>query len=385
MGKKQQNQDVKRMQAASLTKMIAMVGIVVAVLAFSSIAWFTMNREVEGAGVQMRADDLPFDIATKGTSVRNSARFAAEKPEYETGESRTITENHEDVVYYTADSLKLRYDPSANDSDIAPGGSGELSLYIIPKTNETLNVKVSFEVTAFAAIEDMSGNGQEKIIEIKDAADFASKANAVNNSIAAANAEDYVAAANYLEGHILFFGGQGDTTNSTESRRYYYTTPYTARTFDKQISAGNEGKTVQIPVYWMWTNTLGQIALKNNDTNQMNGIPVVQNIAIFPNTPLTDKEKVIQYVKDNKDIVLKDWRNILSDTEELVTIPEMMLSSQITTEKATELLVDGLIDDIADTENFSRLSKCYNAADYEIGTRIAYFMIEVTVKQASQN
>ena len=117
----------------------------------------------------------------------------------------------------------------------------------------------------------------------------------------------------------------------------------------------------------------------------MNGISVVQNITTFPNTPLTDKEKLIKYVKDNKDIVLKDWRNIeLSETEELVTIPQLMVSSEphITEEKAMELLVDELIDDIANTNNFSRLSKCYNAADYDIGTKIRYFMIEVTVEAA---
>ena len=64
MRKKQQNQDVKRMQAASLTKMIAMVGIVVAVIAFGSIAWFTMNREVEGSGGQMTASGANFEISS---------------------------------------------------------------------------------------------------------------------------------------------------------------------------------------------------------------------------------------------------------------------------------------------------------------------------------
>ena len=39
-----------------------------------------------------------------------------------------------------------------------------------------------------------------------------------------------------------------------------------------------------------------------------------------------------------------------------------------------------MIDNIENTNNFNRLSDCYNAADFLIGTKVAYFMIEVTVE-----
>ncbi len=56
--------ELKKMQRASLLKMIVIAVIVV----FSSVAWFAMNREVEGAGVQMTADDLPYELETPGES-----------------------------------------------------------------------------------------------------------------------------------------------------------------------------------------------------------------------------------------------------------------------------------------------------------------------------
>ncbi len=228
---------------------------------FAGLSWFTSNRAVETSGMGVKSATLPFDIATKGASVRNSAVMNAQKPEYTAGTSGTYSDvNNSEGTYYVGDSLLLRFDPARQDNletdedesippDISPGSSGELSLYVIPKTNESLGVKVTLDVVAFAEIDDMtvSGeSGEKKIIEIKDATDFASKANAVNNTSAAEDAADYVAAANYLKGHILFFGGQGDTTNPTESSRYYFTTPYTARTFNQTIAAGNEGKAVKV-------------------------------------------------------------------------------------------------------------------------------------------
>jgi len=408
--------DAKRIRRGAYIKMSAMVGIVVAVLAFSSVAWFTMSREVEGSKVQMAADDLPFEIATKGSQgVRFKNILKSVDPTLETGEQKTVG----DLEYYQTtgknDQIMLRYD--TGNSEIGPGGSGAVSLYVVPKTAEELKLKVSFRVAAFAEIDTYEtvqvpvmeevGEGEEpqqatdpeshelvftseeqitgtQKIEITQ--DFAAKANAVGNTDAAADAANYIAAANFLKGHIMFFGG---TSTGDDSSLYYYTKPYTTGkiTPDLTIPAGNKGNYVQVPLYWMWTNTLGQIALKDNTSGLRRGLPVVQDMTTpqiegIPNDPLTDKEKVIQYVKDNKDSVLKNWQNIeLSETEES-QIPTLVAATtpHITQEKAMELLVDGMIDDISNENNFKRLSKCYNAADSDIGSRIVYFMIEVTVE-----
>ncbi len=47
--------ELKKMQRASLLKMIVIAVIVVVFVVFSSVAWFTQSREVEGSGVQMTA------------------------------------------------------------------------------------------------------------------------------------------------------------------------------------------------------------------------------------------------------------------------------------------------------------------------------------------
>lgn len=334
------------------------------IIIFFTIAWFTSSSEAQVGDMQIGAQSLPFDIATKGAAVRNSEVISSLHSEYLEGTPGTYKDTDNSVdTYYSGDSLRLRFDPlQADDADtpdtnesylpdISPGSSGELSLYVIPKTNESQKVKVSLNVVAFAEIDDMTVSGKKKIIEIKDASDFASKASAVNNTSAAKDAADYVAAANYLKGHILFFGGQGDTANSDESLRYYYTTPYTARTFNKTIAAENKGKAVKVPIYWMWTNTLGQILLPDNTSGQLSGYPIVAD------TDSDAKSAVKDYVINNRsDIFKNNGESTVSDINSVAAG--------------------------SDSSAFRSLSTGYNEADYMIGTKIAYFMIDVTVEPA---
>lgn len=389
----------KKNQKKSLIKMGTMGILTLILLIFSSLSWFTMNTQVESSGMNIKTATLPFDIATKGASIRNTDIMSTSDGKYILNTRNGIYsegtlgtfENQAGTsgTYYTGDSILLRYDTGA--SEIGPDDSGELSLYVIPKSDDAMKVKVSLNVVAFAEIEKKDAQGKTVtkvvdgktvpdtvLVEITDEAAIRKAAANAGNTEVADSASDYVSAANYLKGHIMFFGGRGDTTNETESLRYSYVTPYTTRTISKSITANNEGKAIQGPIYWMWTNTLGQIAFKKNNSLR-NGMPVVADmtdaqIAAIPNDPVTDKEKVIQYLKDNKNSVLKDWNDILTGDELLQTL------NTNPNPKTISEVVDGLIDNIDNSNNFNRLSDCYNAADFLIGTKVAYFMIEVTVE-----
>lgn len=357
----------KRNQKKSLIRIGAMCVLIAVTIIFGSLSWFTQNRETSVSGMRTKTSALPFDIATKGARVRNSTVMNAQKSEYTEGTSGTYSDvNGSEGTYYVGDSLLLRFDPTRQDDpktdadesippDISPGSRGELSLYVIPKSESAMNVKVSLNVISFAEIDDMNkGNGEKKIIEIKDAEDFEKQAEAVGNEEASKAANEYVAAANYLKGHILFFGGIGDTTNENENDRYYYKEPYTTRTLMQEIQADNKGKAVPVPIYWTWTHTLGQILLPNNTSGQRSGYPVVSD------TNTTGKDALKNYLIDNRsNIFFNNSDNTISN-----------------------------INDVADAQSFNidafkNLSSGYNEADHIIGTKIAYFMIEVTVEPAA--
>ena len=220
----------KRNQKKSLIKIGAMGTLTLILLIFSSLSWFTMNTQVEISGMNVTTATLPFDIASKGASVRNQSVINSKHSEYVEG--TTLNPSGSSETYYTGDSLLLRFDPVQQDDpetldvdeslppDISPGSSGELSLFVIPKTDDSLKVKVSLNVVAFAEIDkyDVTTETDEEtkeektvytksgtqIVEITTPDDFVAAANAVNNSEAANDAAKYISAANYLKGHILF-------------------------------------------------------------------------------------------------------------------------------------------------------------------------------------
>ena len=399
----------RKMKRAALIKMLIIGIFLGVVIIWGSIAWFTVNRNASSSGMQIKTATLPFDIATKGSRIRNETMINSENANYVTGiigsshgeyaegTSETLTaQSGTSGEYFIGDSLCLRFtpvdDPATNDvdeadnpPDIAPGSSGMLDLNIIPKVDTALDVKLSLNIVAFAEVEKKDGNGEviykmngntyavddngnkipeTEIIEITDAESFASAVTTkTGNTSVSSKAADYVSASDYLRGHILFFGGAGDTTNETESSRYYYTNPYTARDAASQIyftfnvPANNKGKAVKVPIYWMWTNTFGQVALPDNISGKRNGYPIVSDSNTAAKTLITT------YLTQNK---ARFFVNSGDDTESYITA--------VTTQ----------VSNAADFNNtaFTNLSTGYNQADNLIGTHIRYFMIEVTVESA---
>ncbi|SEF92157.1 hypothetical protein SAMN04487934_10537 [Eubacterium ruminantium] len=350
------------------------------ILVFASIAWFTMNREVGTNGMSMTTTDLPFEIGTYGTSgTRYEGLLYEKKPEYLSGSTETI----DGKVYYRTDtsndSIKLRY--STGDSEIGPGGNGELSLYVIPKSDSTQKLKVTLDVTAFTEIEkkDSEGNPIYKcdtnnivirdslgnpiidtnIYEISSASLLKTNIMASDASMteadALAKANACIDAASYIRGHIMFFGVQGTAFNDIESdsgsssgtsdNKYFYATPYIDRTITVNVPANSEGDAVPVPIFWMWPNTLGQILL-DGAQNMRSGYPLVRD----GNT--SEKAKMVQYLKNNKTIVFNDTTGIS----------------------------DAIITTNPTSTNFENMSKQYNVADFAIGTHIRYFLIEVKVE-----
>ena len=364
---------IKRNKRVSLIKLVAIALSVIFAVFVSTFSWFTMSRETESNGMAMTATDLPFEIATKGQLKRNESVLLSQTSEYVDGSSANLNDsNNLSVTYYMGDSLILRFDPRQPDNpettdvderylpDIGPGQSGKLNLYIIPKLDSQINVTVSLNITAFAEIDKYrtvdvtvldEDTGDPKIdpdtgepltttetqqdgttiIRITNETDFVSAANAAGNTEAAGSANDYVKAAGYLKGHILFFGGEGDTSAGTaEANRFYYTYPYTTRNDDSQITftfsvpANNRGKAVEVPIYWMWTNTFGQIALPDNVSGQRNGYPVLADDA--------DKASVFRGVivgngntitnKSNHPLIVSSYGCVVKDIDIIVSAEE---------------------------------------------------------------
>lgn len=353
---------------------------------FASIAWFAQNKAVSANTMAIEAANTSFDIGTTDESIRNETVIKS-KTSYQDGKAETISDSDYRTTADT-DSLILRYTPRTDDPsttdvdesvepDIGPSSSGELSLYIIPRSDSAVNAKITLNVVSFAELDKHDENGEivykkkangdyetdskgnkikeTQIIEIKNQNDFKQQAlEDAGRTISDNEAAAYVKASDFLKGHIMFFGGVGDTDNSDKTKCYYYTTPYTTREITPTIDSGNKDKAVKVPIYWMWTKTLGQIALPNNDSQKRDGYPIIAD------TNTTDKSLVNQYLTSNSSAIFANNDNSTVSNIGIVT---------------------GAYDSQTFSDAFKNLSEGYNNADYEIGTRIAYFLIEVKVEQ----
>ncbi len=246
--------ELKKMRRMSYIKMVAMVGIFVAVIAFSSIAWFTMNREVEGSGVQMRADDLPYEIITRGESGFYKSKYDL---------------LHSDAMEWKISAAhNLDNHSSAKEDDeeepaLEPGDHGSLEYRVNPKSAESITVSSLFEVKAYLEEETVGENNTPTttISEISD------------NSLSG-----------FLNAHILLFTGvdaTGKYTGLIDNDNENY-----ERLLENQVYRENE--TTYTTIYWYWPEHLSD--LTNAD-------------AIYAPS---EHDKVIAYIARNKDGFFKD-------------------------------------------------------------------------------
>ena len=333
-----------------------------------------MNREVENSELQMTAEGIPFEIATTGNSgslVRNESKLSAVRSEYKDG---IVSGTYR--VSNNGDSLKLRYDPNVDDPltedidesedpDIGPDSTGSFSFYIIPKSSGTIDVDILIDIISFKAVKDQSNN--ERLVEVNSSLTTAS-------GLTAEQITNCQEGAEYLKGHLMFFTGLSNTPSS-----YSYTNPKP----DKTIHFHKDNVVTDTPypvnIYWTWPNTLGQIALKTNANNLLYGIPVVEQTPNMGTTENpTDKAIVLEYLKDNKDIVFKDV-----DYQSGLTTSQKAEYQTLTTDAQRKAYLDNKLDnwiENADNETyFDLLSDGYNTADFSVGSSIDYFLIELTV------
>lgn len=375
--------DEAREQERDAKKRLVKLGILAAfgliMVIFVTIAWFAMNKDIGASGMSVTASGETFNLATKGTTIRNNPPFEDLRPDYDPGVAVELIDNEtglEDDFYITgtAGDLMLRFtsetedDPSTTDydesipDDIGPSSSGELNLYIVPSKSGPIDAYINLEVIAYTVI----GTGDEaEIIEVNDDLDTSS-------GLTAERVAECKLAADYLNGHIMFFEEEVNNAN------YSYRKPITDHVIHFTQANAVAGRAYKVPVYWMWPNTLGQLALKTNALLLRDGKAVVEETTSdgTAQNP-TDKRLVLDYLKDNKDII---FRNL--DVESTLNEQEAEAYAEMTDDEK-EAYVSSIIDswiEAADTHvNFNYLSDGYNTADFTIGTNLNYFLIEATV------
>lgn len=372
---------------------------------FATIAWFSSNRATTAGGMSVTTSDMPFEIAAKGDTIRNSDVIASIYTDYAEGATMYVTDSESVTqTYYktssTIDKIKLRFDlieddPATlninedNNKSIGPGSCGVLELYVIPKKDGSVSANIEMNVVGYVNVEvdetvvDEVTN-EETTTTVKKLMKV-SELTTLNSGLTQEKIDNIKQAEKFLQGHIMFFNEENTVTTAavtavngtttTATVAYSYRSPCTNRTTVYNGTDLTANTPYYKPIYWMWPNTLGQIAVKDNSAGRRVGTPVVEETnELGTASAPTDKALVLQYLKDNKADVFKNLENVADLTEQQTTgKTQEEISALINT------AIDTRIDSASDEDNFKKLSTGYNSADSDIGTMIDYFVIEITV------
>ena len=362
--------ELKKMRRMSYIKMVAMIGIIVAVLAFSSIAWFTMSREVEGSKVQMTGSNLGFEIRVPENSDDSywddyAALFNLADSSYKPGEKNTINA----VDYYSTnekyESIKWRLesdDLSTGESilteGLKPGSSGTLNFDIIPRVSGDLAVDIKLDIRGFVATFPTQAE-----IDAGMDADTVKALNEVVVSDTSTFSQEEQKAVKYINGHIIYF-----KEKNTSGNKVVYSGYIENNTYHFQTTTAREGVAIPIHIHWIWVNTIDQLILMSTDSGAK---PLVADPVVSNDQAAKDRMNLITHISNHSDYIFDaiDSYDQYNDSE----------PPQKTYDFSDAL--DGLNYNSykSSTQTKSSMDGSYNAADQIIGTNLNYVLIDMKV------
>lgn len=332
--------DAKRIRRNAYIKMVAMVGIVAAVIAFGSIAWFTMNREVEGSGVQMAAADCPFELRTSGLAGLYDDYITSIDSNFST-DSETDGSNQKIIWQLTSDSQIENLwaesgTPSADDLrkikkiesenyGLSPGDYGHLTFTIVPKSSDGFTATIRPVLSCYKTTYDNDGYQNSSI-----------------SAMSASNADD-AEAMNLLSGHILFFY-KYDSDDDDEEEMHLINGSFNV----EDITVNTD-----VTIYWVWPNKLSNILELTVDGLDETGC-----------------KELRKYFFTKPDTFLATTSSDGNDVFNGITLSASATDEQI------EAAVSSMTSTVA---TYNGWIARYNNADQIVGDRVAYILLETLV------
>ena len=334
-----------RKRKKSLIKLGAMTLLSVIIFIFTTIAWFTMSREVESGSMAIKTSNELFSIqampspyivgiyddSTQNTYVRDRLLSGASK----TSDVITWTIT-EDVAETDPDTGKttiikgknIGNGPAEDQSGgISPGSSGELHFIISP--TDPVNAQFAYFMYGYSVEYNSDGDEDKSTIALID--DNASS--------------ERVIARDLINGHILLFKNYDPETHkysglisSDDEFNRIMTEVYTSET--------------TVSVYWVWVETLAELVLDDSNDAHKRNLRGKKSLC-------SDQSETIEFLKNNPSWFLLDPEN----------------PNKTWTEFTSETIDTDVVTTINNNYNF--YSSCYNEADQCIGTNVAYLLLDM--------
>lgn len=240
----------KVLRKNALTKLAVMGVFTAAIIAFQSIAWFTMNREVSGNGMEMAAQGANYTLAMIGDS--NGLYYDDFHSKVIDSDSVIWTMSQADV---TGMEQNFGNYTLVEDDGIYPGCSGCISFNIIPNVDSEISLNFSFEVLGYNS--ELNENNEIDMVPL--------------------NKTDDADVINYLNGHILLFENYDKDTGK------YSNLIQTSEDMNRVMTKKFKGidKPTKVDIYWIWPLTLSNLIKADESTDLICSESDITNIENF--------------------------------------------------------------------------------------------------------
>ena len=355
---KKQNRDgpnsraeAEKKRRSSLIKLGSVMILAFIVWVFSSIAWFSMNKNVGSSGMEVSIGGSSFELAVAGNNIgamsysgtgANSASYTGTAlndfqsgPHDPDGQSGTYNKSTGGTgAFYTtggsSDVIKWRLESDYNryDDGMGPGSQGSFTFYVVPKVSGNLTVKFSLKLEDYSA--DVEQNED--------------KSWSVGNLTKIESGDTGYDAVTYLNTHLLFFENRTNT-GTEQSPVYVYSDLIDKAEFEKTFTNCVVDQVIPVTI---WPNTFAQ----------MSCVAANGNVATASET-VSDLQ---QYVIDNASDLLKG----ISQADAMTYMADINTGGNDTTYT---------FNTSTTTTNLVVLSNGYNKADSSIGATVKYFLL----------
>lgn len=313
-----------------LIRLSILLALVMLVLIFSTIAWFTMNKDVMSGSMAIKTGGSPFELKTTGDTGLYDGFLDETVPGYgsetTTASSASIkwklTKNSSETnnLYDGTSTLDLREITRRDSSDygLKPGDAGTLKFSIVPNVPGEMNIKLKLDVIGYEAEFEL-----EDDVYYKKVGPLTLVTNETVN--------------HFLASHIYFFYKDSENNKHIIGSDGF------------NVSASGE---TEVTLYWVWPATLKEI--------------LDESIEDLDDTGASNEVKRLFF--EHPEYFLK---TVGSESFEDIVVPSMEDKAAQDAAIAEKLvLVYG--------RNYTEYGAMYNDADQAIGDNINYILVDLT-------
>lgn len=314
------SEEDKKRRRASLFKIGAVMILAFIVWVFSSIAWFSMNKDTETSGMGGEAGGMPYTIQTRSESGYYKGKWdkiGSDAMEWQVSLSKNFDNHGNDL------------DNGEEEPGLEPGDSGMLEFRVNPNAADSITVDCVFDFKAYLETPVLDQQGDQVLDENDD-------------PVTNITEIDNITLLGYVKTHIMLFSGYDTVTgkysglivNDEDLRKVLANQTYT------------KNGTAYTTLYWKWPMHLEDLTSNNNER-------------LIYNT--SERTKVINYIAENRDGFFKDCH----DNEQKVITDLTALSTDY------------------DNQVYNHYNMRYDNADLDIGNNISYVMLSMNVELQS--